>query len=138
MYLFAALASIVALIVGIIIASRTKKADGVIYTKLDKAGVITNILLIPIYIGLSLFSIAISLFTAPGYDGLLGILGWIICIIIASAPLSCGLGLGFSASLRKKGKSKLSFIIQFAGVVGSALSIILFMLCYDNLLSSLN
>ena len=138
MYLFAAFAAVVALIAGIILATRTRKAEGLVYGKLDKAGQITNILLIPVYAGLSFFSIVLSLFTEPAYDGFLGILGWIVCILIASAPLSCGLGLGFSVSLRKKGRSKQSFIVQFAGLVGSALSILLFVLFYENLLASLN
>ena len=138
MYLYAALATIVALIAGIIMAARAKKADGVVYGKLDKAGRITNILLIPVYIALSIFCVVISLFTAPGYDGILGILGWVVCVIIASAPLSCGLGLGFSVSLRKKGESKKSFAVQFAGIAGCALSIIMFVVFYGNLLDSLN
>ena len=138
MYLFAAVAAIVALIAGILLAACTKKAEGVVYGKLDKAGRITNIVLIPLYIFLTIFCIAISMFSNPRYDGFLGIVGWIVCVIIASAPLSCGLGLGFSASLRKKGRSKLSFILQFAGIAGSALSIGLFMLFYGNLLKSLN
>lgn len=135
MYLFAAFAAVVALIAGIILATRTRKAEGLVYGKLDKAGQITNILLIPVYAVLSFFSIVLSVFTEPAYDG---ILGWIVCILIASAPLSCGLGLGFSVSLRKKGRSKQSFIVQFAGLVGSALSILLFVLFYENLLASLN
>ena len=138
MYMYAAIGGLVGLIAGIILAAATKKADGVVYGKLDKAGLITNILLIPVYFVLSLFCCALSLFAYPEYDGFLGILGWIVCVIIASAPLICGLGIGFSASLRKKGRSKLSFMVQFAGVAGSALSIILFLLCYGNLLSSLN
>ena len=138
MYLYAIFAAIIALIAGIILAARTKKAEGVIYNKLDKAGLITNIVLIPVYIVLALFGIALSIFLAPGYDGFLGILGWIVCFIIASVPLCCGLGLGFSVSLRKKGKSKLSFIVQFAGVASCAWSVFLFMIFYGNLLSSLN
>ena len=138
MYLVAALAAIVSLVVGIILAVRTKKSEDVVYGKLDKAGRITNILLIPVYILLTLLCIALSLFTAPGYEGLLGILGWIVCVIIAIAPASCGLGLGWSVSLRKKGESKKSFIVQFAGVAGCALSILLFVLCFENLLSALN
>ena len=138
MYLLAALVTIASLVVGIVITVSSKKAEDITYGKLDKAGKITNILLIPVYIFLSIFCIVISMFTAPGYDGFLGIFGWIVCVIIASAPLTCGLGLGFSASLRKKGKSKLSFVIQFAGIAGCALSIILFLVFYDNLLSSLN
>ena len=138
MYLFAAVAAIVALIAGILLAACTKKAEGVVYGRLDKAGRITNIVLIPLYIFLTMFCIAISMFSNPDHGGFLEILGWIVCVIIASAPLSCGLGLGFSASLRKKGRSKLSFILQFAGIAGSALSISLFMLFYGNLLKSLN
>ena len=138
MYLYAALATIVSLIAGIILAARSKMADGVVYGKLDKAGRITNILLIPVYIALSIICVVISLFTAPGYDGILGILGWVVCVIIASAPLSCGLGLGFSVSLRKKGESKKSFAVQFAGIAGCALSFIMFVVFYGNLLSPLN
>ena len=138
MYLFAAVAAIVALIAGILLAACTKKAEGVVYGKLDKAGRITNVVLIPLYIFLAMFCIAISMFSNPDHGGFLEILGWIVCVIIASAPLSCGLGLGFSAFLRKKGRSKLSFILQFAGIAGSALSISLFMLFYGNLLKSLN
>ena len=136
--MFAAVAAIVALIAGILLAACTKKAEGVVYGRLDKAGRITNIVLIPLYIFLTMFCIAISMFSNPDHGGFLEILGWIVCVIIASAPLSCGLGLGFSASLRKKGRSKLSFILQFAGIAGSALSISLFMLFYGNLLKSLN
>ena len=138
MYLLAAFAAGVALVLGILIATCEKRADGLVYGKLDKVGLITNILFIPVYIAFSLFCIALSMFTAPGYEGLLGVLGWIVCVIIASAPLSCGLGLGFSVSLRKKGRSKLSFAVQFAGVAGSALSVILFVMFYGNLLDSLN
>ena len=138
MFLYTVIVAIVALIAGILLAACSKKADGIVYGKLDKAGRITNIVLIPVYLILSVFIMALSFFSAPEYDGFLGILGWIVCVIIASAPLACGLGLGFSASLRKKGRSKLSFIVQFAGIAGCALSIALFMLFYGNLLSSLN
>ena len=61
MYLFAAVAAIVALIAGILLAACTKKTEGVVYGKLDKAGRITNIVLIPLYIFLTMFCIAISM-----------------------------------------------------------------------------
>ena len=138
MFLYTVIVAIVAVIAGILLAACSKKADGIVYGKLDKAGRITNIVLIPVYLILSVFVMALSFFSAPEYDGFLGILGWIVCVIIASAPLACGLGLGFSVSLRKKGRSKLSFIVQFAGIAGCALSIALFMLFYGNLLSSMN
>ena len=138
MYILAALAAIASIIVGILLAAKAKKADGVTYGKLDKAGRITNALLIPVYAVLSIFCIVLSIFTEPEYGGFLGILGAIVCVLIAMGPLSCGLGLGFSVALRKKGKSKQSFIVQFAGAAGCSLSILLFLLFYGNLLSHLN
>ena len=138
MIIYFAIETIATLVAAIIIAARAKKADGVVYGKLDKAGRITNILLIPIYICLTLFSLAISFFTYPEYDGFLGILGWIVTLIIASPPALCSLGLGFSVALRKKGRSKLSFAVQFAGVAGVALAFLLFVVFYGNLLHSLN
>ena len=138
MYLYTAFATIIGLIAGIILAACTKKAEGVTYGKLDKAGRITNIVLIPVYVVLSLVYIGISMFASPAHDGFLGILSWLVCIVIAAAPAAWGLGLGFSAALRKKGRSKLSFGIQFAGVAACALSVIMFVLFYGNLLDSLN
>ena len=138
MYLYTALATIIGLIAGIILAACTKKADGVTYGKLDKAGRITNIMLIPVYIVLSLVYIGITIFTSPAHDGFLGVLSWLVCIIMAVAPASCGLGLGVSVSARKKGRSKLSFTVQFAGVAACALGIGMFLLFYGNLLDSLN
>lgn len=138
MYLYTAIATIIGLIAGIILAACTKKAEGVSYGKLDKASRITNIVLIPVYLVLSLVYIAITIFTSPAHDGLLGVLSWIVCLIIAVAPASCGFGLGLSASLRKKGRSKPSFIVQFAGLAGCVLGVILFLVFYGNLLASLN
>ena len=138
MYIFAAIGGVIGLIAGIIIAAIGKKADGVVYTKLDKAGIVTNILLIIGYVFVSFFFVAISLFSYPDYDGFLGILGWIVCGIIASVPLACGIGLGLSVKFRKQGKSKLSFWIQFAGLADGALSLTMFMCFYGNLLGSIN
>ena len=138
MYIYSGIATIVAVVAGIMLAVRTKKADGVIYGKLDKAGLITNVVLIPVYALMTLYIIALSLFLSPEYDGFLGILGWIVATIIASAPLSCGFALSASVVLRKKGKSKQSFAIQFVGFAGVGLSILFFFLFYGNLLSYLN
>ena len=138
MYIYAGIATIVSVVAGIMIAVRTKKADGLVYGKLDKAGRITNILLIPVYALLTLFFIGLSLFLYPEYDGFLGILGWIVAAIISSVPLYCGFALSTSVVLRKKGKSKQSFAVQFAGFAGAAISLILFFVFYGNLLSSLN
>lgn len=138
MFLYLIIEAIVAVVAGIAIAACSRKAEGVTYTKLDKAGRITNLLLIPVYVGLGLFTTALGFFSYPGYDGFLRLLGWIVAILIASAPLFCGLGLGFSVALRKKGRSKQSFAVQFAGLAGVALSLILFFVFYGNLLRPLN
>ena len=138
MYIYAGIAAIVAVVAGIRIASRAKKAEGVVYGRLDKAGRITNILLIPVYALLTLFFLALSLFLYPEYDGFLGILGWIVATIIASVPLYCGFALSASVVLRKKGKSRQSFAVQFAGFAGAAIALLLFDVFYGNLLSSLN
>ena len=138
MFLYTVLEAVVAIIAGIIIAVCTKKADNVTYGKLDKAGRITNILLILVYLCLSPLYLFFGIISTPAHDGFLGIVGWIIAIIIASAALFCGLGLGFSVALRKKGKSRLSFAVQFAGVVGIGLSVGMYCLFAGNLLRYLN
>ena len=130
--------ALAAMIAGVFIAVRKKKAEGVIYGKLDKAGRITNIILIPVYVCLAPFYLFLGMISTPAHDGFLGILGWIVSIIIASAALFCGLGLGFSVALRKKGRSKLSFAVQFAGIGGIALTVGLFFLFYGNLLRPIN
>ncbi len=138
MFLYTTIEAIVAVVAGILIAVCTKKADGVEYGKLDKAGRITNILLIPVYLCLLPLCLFLGMIANPSYDGFLGILGWIVSIIMASATLFCGLGLGLSAAFRKKGRSKLSFIVQFAGFGGIALTLILYFVFYGNLLKPIN
>ena len=138
MFLYTAIAAIAAVIIGILIAVGTKKAEGVTYGKLDKIGRITNLLLLLLYVGSSFVYLFLGMIANPRYDGFLGILGWIVSIIMASAALFCGIGLGLSVAFRKKGKSKLSFAVQFAGVGGIALTVGLFFLFYGNLLRPLN
>ena len=138
MYLYTVIEAMVGIIAGIVIAIGTKKADGVIYGKLDKAGMITNILLIIVYACLLPLCLFLGMISNPQYDGFLGILGWIVAVVIASAALFCGLGLGFSVALRKKGRSKLSFAVQFAGVAGIGLTLALYFIFTGNLLKYLN
>ena len=138
MFLYTTSEAIAAVIIGILIAVCTKKTDGVTYGKLDKIGRFTNILLLLVYVGFSYVYLFLGMIANPRYEGFLGILGWIVSIIMASAALSCGIGLGLSVAFRKKGKSKLSFVVQFAGVGGIALTFGLFFLFYGNLLRPLN
>ena len=133
--IFQAVAAVAA---GILLTVLSKKADGVVYGRLDKAGRITNIILLLAYLCATPLCVFLSSISTPAYGGLLGIIGGILSVTIASQALICGVGLGFSVLLRKRGKSKLSFAVQFAGVVGIGLTILLFALFSGNLLHFLN
>ena len=138
MFLYIKIEAVVGIIAGLLLAIGTKKDPNVSYGKLDKAGQITNILLILVYICFAPLYLFLGMIATPAYGGFLGILGWIISVISASASLFCGLGLGFSVALRKKGKSKLSFAVQFAGVLGIGLTVLLYYVFTGNLLKYLN
>lgn len=138
MYLYTVIEAIVGIVAGLCIAVFTKRAEGVTYGKLDKAGWITNILLLLVYICLCPLYLFFGMISGPDYDGFLGILGWIVSVINASAALFCALGLGLSIALRKRGRSKASFAVQFAGLVGIGLTVGMYCLFAGNLLSSLN
>ena len=139
MYLYFILAAIAGLVAGIVIAARSKKAESVVYGKLDMVGIITNILLIPVYAIISFFCLFIVMLGyIPEGEGIVGLLAWLLAIIGATGPAFCGLGLGASVALRKKGKSKLSFWAQFAGFAGLAVTILFFVLFCGNLFGSLN
>ena len=138
MFLYTSIVAAVAVIAGILLAVCTKKPEDITDTKLDKAGRITNVLLLLVYICLAPLYLFLAMIANPRYDGFLGILGWIVAIIMGSAAMFCGLGLGFSVALRKKGKSKLSFAVQFSGVLGIAINLILFFLFFGILLRPLN
>ena len=138
MFIYVIFAAVVGIVAGIVMATRTKKADGITYGALDKAGRITNIILTVIYAGLSPFYMFLGMISEGYRDGILGVLGWIVAIIIASAALICGLGIGASVALRKKGKSVLSFAVQFAGVIAIALAFVLYALFVGVLIRPLN
>ena len=139
MYLYYLLASVAGLVAGIIIAARSKKADGVVYGALDKVGIATNILLIPVYAVLSTFFLfLVMLGMNPGGEGFIWVISLIVAVIGASGTALCGLGLGASVAFRKKGKSKLSFLVQFAGIAGFCITLLFYFLFGDGLFASLN
>ena len=138
MTLYTLIEAVIGLVAGVLLAACSKRADGVVYGKLDKAGRVTNIVLIPIYALLAPFCMFFGMISEPHYEGFLAVLGWIVSIIIASAPLFSGLGLGFSVMLRKQGKSRQSFTVQFLGLLGAVLSVGLYCIFAGNLLRPLN
>lgn len=84
--------------------------------KLDKLGIVFNIILGILYIPLSLFSFLMQMAsemlfdaTNPVYIGLVEI----SCVIFLVVSLLCPAGIMASAILRIKGHSKASFVTQF-------------------------
>ena len=139
MYLYFILATIAGIVAGIIIAARTKKAEGVVYGVLDKIGITTNILLIPIYTILTIFFFFLAMLGMnPESGGFMGIISWIMSFICTSSPALCGFGLGVSNAWRKKGKRVHSFLAQFAGIAGYVVVLLIFILLGDLVFASLN
>ena len=138
MFIYAILAAVGSVVAGILIAVRTKREPHVIYGKLEKAGQITNILLGLVYLRLVPGCVILGALSEPRHEGVLGVLGVLVGIVIASGVLPCGLGLGCSVALRKKGKSKLSFAVQFAGLAGMGIAVALYAVFAGNLLITLN
>ena len=138
MFVYVVIAAIIGIALGLLFAIRTKKEQGITYGKLDRVGKITNIALTCAYAIAAPFCMFVGMICEPAHDGFLGVVGWIVSVIIASATMISGLGLGVSVAWRKKGKSKLSFAVQFAGVVAIGLSLLLFILFYGNLLATIN
>ena len=138
MFIYVVVEALVGIIAGIIIAKRTKKSDGVVYGKLDKVGRITNVLLAIAYTVAAPFYLFLGMISEPDGEGLIIVLGVLVSVIAASASLFCSLGLGFSVALRKKGKSGFSFAVQFAGMTGIALTVLLYVIFAGSLISPLN
>ena len=139
MYIYFIFAAIAGLVAGIVLVTRSKKTEGVVYGKLDNVGKVTNILLIAVYAIVSIFCwFVVMLGYIPDGEGILAIVAWVVAIIGATGPALCGLGIGASVALRKKGNSKLSFLVQFAGVAGLAVTILFFVLFNGSLFGSLN
>ena len=101
-FLYTIIAAVIAAVIGIVVAVRTKKDECVTYTGLDKAGRITNLVLLLVYVCLSPMYLFIGMICTPAHDGYLGFVGYAVSVVIASASLFCFPGLGFSVALRKK------------------------------------
>lgn len=71
-------------------------------------------------------------------EGILCVLGWIVAGAIWILPAAFGTGIGLSVLLRKKGRGRAAFIIQFAGACAVALSFALYAIFVGTLLTPLN
>ena len=138
MFLYTVIEAIVGIILGIALATRTKKSPDITYGVLDNIGRFTNFILLIAYICFAPMYMFIGMICSPAEEGALGIVGWIISIVCASASFFCSLGLGSSVALRKSGKSAQSFAVQFLGVIAIGLTVALYTVFVGNLLSPLN
>ena len=97
--------------------------------KLDKVGVITNMGLCFLYVFLTIFNF-VSILVTDGivtYPGELFLPMKILSVIF---PATCIISIGFSAFLRNRGKSGLSFAVQFAPLVIFGLNLLLLQLIW--------
>lgn len=138
MFLYTILEALVGIIAGILIAKCTRKYSYVTYGFFDNLTRVTNVILLIAYVCLSPFYMFIGMICSPAHDGILGLVGWIVSIICASSALFCGLGIGLSVSLRKKGDTGLSFLAQFIGAISIGVTVLCYMLFEGNLLATLN
>lgn len=112
---------------GIILVVRARKTEAGTYTVLDKISMVTNVVLCIVYFPLSLIMLLMASITGTGLNASLvqDILAYIFAGLIAATPIYCGIALGMSVSLRRKGKSVAGFLIQFAGFIGIILLILI-------------
>ena len=138
MIIYVLLEALAGIVGGILIAKSVKKTDAITYGSLDKAGIVTNVVLSVVYVCLSPVYMFIGVISEPDGEGIVMALGLIVSLITASAAMFCAVGIGLSVALRRKGMSKESFAVQFAGMAGIALSILLYCVFAGSLLVSLN
>ena len=112
---------------GIILVVRARKTEAGTYTVLDKISMVTNVILCIVYFPLSLIMLLMASITGTGlYASLVQkFLADVFACLIAATPIYCGIALGMSVSLRRKGKSVAGFLIQFAGFIGIILLILI-------------
>ena len=138
MFFYLVLEALVGIIAAIVIVVRVKKSENTVYGKLDRAGRITNLVLAGVYAFSAPFYMFLSMISDPDGEGILIVLGVLFSAIIASVSLICSLGLAFSVALRRKGKARLSFAVQFAGVGAILLALSLYAIFAGSLISTLN
>ena len=106
--------------IGILLAVRARKIEAAVPTALDRVSLVINITLIPVYLIFSVLMLFMALITGTSYgaSSLQEIFAEVFSFVIAAAPIYCGIALGLSVSLRRKGRSLAGFLVQFAGFGG--------------------
>ena len=116
--------------VGILLTVRACKGEASVPTALDRISSVTNIALIPVYSIFSILMLFMAAITDTNYgaNSVQEFFALIFSFIIAAAPIYCGIALGMSVSLRKKGRSLAGFLVQFAGFGGIILLLLIDMI----------
>ena len=106
--------------IGILLAVRARKIEAAVPAALDRVSLVINIMLIPVYLILSILMMFMALITGTSYgaSSVQEIFAEVFSFVIAAAPIYCGIALGLSVSLRRKGRSLAGFLVQFAGFGG--------------------
>lgn len=125
MFLFASIiCSFIALIVCVFLPKRVQ------YNKLDKIGLALNIILSVIYVPISLFGV-FSVMMADAmhmYSETVKIILSFMIYLGISLPIISIVSIALSVFFRKKGKSVLSFFLQFIPLFVFAIIVIVFQL----------
>ena len=125
MFLFASIiCSFIALVVCVFLPKRVQ------YNKLDKIGLVLNIILSVIYVPISLFGV-FSVMIADAmhmYSETVKIILSFMIYLGISLPIISIVSIALSVFFRKKGKSVLSFFLQFIQLFVFAIIVIVFQL----------
>ena len=113
--------------VGIILVVYARKREAVTYTVLDRVSIVTNVVLCVVYFLLSLIMLLMASITDSGLNTgpVQKFLADVFACTIAATPIYCGIALGLSVTLRKKGRSVAGFLIQFSGFIGLLLCLLI-------------
>ena len=130
--------AIAGVVAAVLITKRTPKPEDRIYTKFDRVGIVTNVLLAIFYVIATPICFILGAISAPQADGLWMLLAVPVALVAASSSFFCSLGLGYSVALRRKGKRGFSFIVQFAGVLAILVMFVLYGFFSGTLLRTLN
>lgn len=122
----------IAIVIGLGMVILTKRNKKLKLNSLDKVGIFTNIILIPIYFLMSSFAAVLAMAEIPIPEGLSlpYIVGEILLFFIACTPIVCGFSLGLAVRFRRFGRSKQSFLIQFFGATWFAVANLIYEIAY--------
>ena len=138
MFIYIMLQAIAGVVAAIIITKRNPKPEDRIYGKLDRVGIVTNVLLAILYVIATPICFILGAISAPQAEGFWMLLAVPVALIAASVSFFSSLGIGYSVVLRRKGRSGLSFAAQFAGVLSILLMLVLYECFSGTLLRTLN